>query len=198
MKLAVAITLFAAIAFSRADAQFTSPNRTAAVRPTLSPALDSVRAALDKYKDPIAALADGYLSSLVCMDYPQAGKAGETPYQAGAMGVHLLKAQLIGAPLDPRQPQVLIYEPHGDTLQLVAAEWFVPVEASPEKPVLFGQPFDGPMDGHPPIMPASLRHWDLHAWLWRANPAGVFSPTNSAVRCPTGPLRLTPPAAAPR
>jgi hypothetical protein len=171
-------------------AQFTPTGRTASARqPALPPALDSVRTALAKYKDPIAALQDGYLSTVVCADFPTAGKAGETPYPVGAMGVHLLKLPLVGAPLDPRQPQVLIYEPHGDTLQLVGAEWFVPVQASAERPVLWGQPFDGPMDGHAPIMPASLRHWDLHVWLWRANPAGVFTPTNPAVKCPASPIR---------
>lgn len=162
----------------------TSAAQGPANRPTLSPALDSLRAKLDKYQDPIAAVHDGYLSTVICMDFATAGKAGETPYPAGSMGVHLLNGATIGAPLDPAKPQVLIYEPRGDTLRLVAAEWFVPVQASPERPSLAGQPFDGPMDGHEPIMPASLRHWDLHVWLWRTNPAGVFTPTNPAVRCP--------------
>ena len=45
--------------------------------------------------------------------------------------------------LDPLKPQILVYEPVGEKLQLVAAEWFVPI--SPEvkdRPRLFGQPFD--------------------------------------------------------
>jgi hypothetical protein len=41
------------------------------------------------------------------------------------------------------------------------------------------------MEGHPPFMPAGLTHWDLHVWLWEDNPAGVFSPTNARVKCPT-------------
>jgi hypothetical protein len=102
------------------------------------------------------------------------------------MGVHLLNGSLIGAPLDPARPQVLIYEPHGDTLQLVGAEWFVPLQVSAERPQLFGRSFDGPMEGHEPIMPETLRHWDLHVWLWRENPAGIYSSTNAAVRCPAG------------
>lgn len=155
-------------------------------RPTLPPGLDSLRTKLDKYQDVYAALHDGYLSTISCIDFATPGKAGETPYPVGAMGVHLLNGAAIGTPLDPAKPQVLIYEPRGDTLRLVAAEWFVPVAASAERPQLLGHPFDGPMDGHEPIMPASLRHWDLHVWLWRANPAGVFTPTNPAVRCPPG------------
>ncbi|HXF95947.1 MAG TPA: hypothetical protein VNI61_07570, partial [Gemmatimonadales bacterium] len=154
--------------------------------PSLPPALDSVRAALERYQDPIAAIHDGYLSTVACTQFPREGKAGGTPYPAGGMGVHLLNPALIGAPLDPARPQVLIYEPRGDTLRLAAAEWFVPTAASPERPQLFGRPFDGPMAGHHPIMPEALRHWDLHVWLWRENPAGVFTPTNPALRCPPG------------
>ncbi len=33
-------------------------------------------------------------------------------------------------------------------------------------------------------MPAGLHHWDLHVWLWKDNPNGMFSSTNSAVKCP--------------
>ncbi len=37
------------------------------------------------------------------------------------------------------------------------------------------------MEGHDPQMP---RHYDLHVWLWQANPAGIFAPFNPNVRCP--------------
>jgi hypothetical protein len=40
------------------------------------------------------------------------------------------------------------------------------------------------MEGHAPIMPAGLSHWDLHVWLWKNNASGMFSPTNPAVKCP--------------
>lgn len=153
--------------------------------------LDSARAKLEKYKNPMAALADGYLSTVACIDFAIAGKAGETPFSPGAMGVHFINTSLIGKPLDIATPTVLMYEPHGDSLELVGAEWFTPVEAAPQRPSMFGRPLDGPMDGHAPIMPASLKHYDLHVWLWRANPAGTFSPTNSAVKCPKGQLTHT-------
>ena len=90
----------------------------------------------------------------------------------------------IGPKLDPAKPQVLIYEPVGDKLVLTAAEWFVPVAvAGGTAPSIFGQTLAGPMDGHEPIMPASLRHYDLHVWLWKDNPRGVFTSTNAAVKC---------------
>lgn len=149
-----------------------------------SPQLDRVRAALDKYRDPVVALQDGYLSTLVCVEYPAVANAGHVGHTAGGMGVHLLNPGLIGPQLDTLRPQVLIYEPVGDSLKLAAAEWFVPMQAAPNQPELFGRKFDGPMEGHPPIMPTSLHHWDLHVWLWKTNPAGVFSSTNPAVKCP--------------
>jgi hypothetical protein len=95
----------------------------------------------------------------------------------------------VGPKLDPAKPQVLIYKPVGDKLQLTAAEWFVPAEMvkpGAPKPKMFDQEMQGPMPGHEPIMPAALRHYDLHVWLWEENPAGVFEPTNAAVKCPQG------------
>jgi hypothetical protein len=40
------------------------------------------------------------------------------------------------------------------------------------------------MEGHQPLMPVGFHHYDLHVWLWKNNPEGVFSPTNPAIRCP--------------
>lgn len=158
-----------------------------AARSGSSPALDSARAALARYADPILAVHDGYFSTVACVDFPTPGSAGEMQYPAGGMGVHFLNLNFVGQPLDAAHPQVLIYEPDGDKLRLVAAEWFVPTAVSKERPQFFGRPMDGPMEGHHPIMPAELHHWDLHVWLWKDNPAGTFSPTNPNVKCPAGP-----------
>jgi hypothetical protein len=69
----------------------------------------------------------------------------------------------------------------------VGAEWFVPLQTGIKaRPELFGRPFDGPMEGHHPLMPGALHHYDLHVWLFKANPAGLFSPTNPAVQCGSG------------
>ena len=153
--------------------------------PKVSPELEKVRAALDKYKDPILAVHDGYFSSVGCVEYPAGGQEGTMQYAPGGMGVHFLNLQLIGPTLDPAKPQVLIYEPKGDKLQLVAAEWFVPVQAAgATRPAIFGQELQGPMEGHHPLMPEGLHHYDLHVWLWKTNPAGVFAATNPAIKCP--------------
>jgi len=151
----------------------------------LTPELESVRKLLDKYNDPIVAVHDGFYSSVGCISYPNGGGEGAMKYAPGAMGVHFLNMANVGPKLDPAKPQVLIYEPNGDKLKLVAAEWFMPTEVAGGKaPTIFGQELGGPMEGHKPLMPDGLHHYDLHVWLWKTNPEGVFSPTNPAVKCP--------------
>ena len=142
------------------------------------PSVDSVRALLARYRDPIVAVHDGYLSTVACIAFPE-----------GAMGVHFINVQTVGPKPDPSKPQVLIYEPAGDSLRLVAAEWFVPLATGvTEAPVLFGETFDGPMDGHQPVMPHDLRHYDLHVWLFKDNPRGMFGAVNPAVNCARHPF----------
>jgi len=150
----------------------------------MTPELEKLRAALDKYQDPIVAVHDGYFSTVGCVEYPKPGGQGQVPYPAGGMGVHFFNVGLMGK-LDPFKPQVLVYEPVGDKLRLVAAEYFVPLTPDlKERPRMFGQAFDGPMEGHHPLMPHELKHYDLHVWLWKSNPAGLFAPTNPDVKCP--------------
>src|SRR5436309_8705598 len=36
----------------------------------------------------------------------------------------------------------------------------------------------------------SAHHYDLHVWLWKDNPNGLFSPTNPGVKCVGYPFRL--------
>lgn len=155
------------------------------------PELAAARALLQKYEDPYVAVHDGYFSTLGCVVIEKPGAPGHVPYKPGGMGVHFFNPATIGPTVDPAKPQVLIYEPDGDKLRLVAAEWFVPLATGvKERPVLWGQPFDGPMMGHPPLLPMELTHYDLHVWLYKPNPHGVFAPTNPAVTCAGNPYRL--------
>lgn len=175
----VALALFAQVAHAQGKQ---------AGAPKLPANLVATRTALEKYRDPVAAVRDGYFSTLGCVDYPKGGgAAGEMAYKPGGMGVHFLNPALIGPTLDSLKPQILIYEPVGRRLRLVAAEWFVPVAVSKTAPTLFGVRLDGPMEGHAPILPVELHHWDLHVWLWKDNPNGVLHATNSDIKCPDGP-----------
>lgn len=152
--------------------------------PPLPAELERVRAALERYQDPFVAVRDGYFSTVGCLYFPRPGGPGRIPYPAGGMGIHFLKPDLVGPVPDPMRPTVLLYEPVGGKLRLVGAEWFVPLATGiKERPQLFGQPFDGPMEGHEPLLPSALHHYDLHVWLWKANPVSLFAPTNPDVKC---------------
>lgn len=161
---AAQVAVLALAAFAAVPAQ---------AEPKLTPELEAVRDQLAKYRDPVAAVRDGYFSTLGCVRYPN-----------GAMGVHFLNPAHIAPEVDPAKPQILVYEPVDGSLELVAAEWFVPLATGVKaRPTIFGQPFNGPMAGHEPLMPESLHHYDLHVWLFKENPAGTFAPTNPAVSC---------------
>ena len=176
---ALALAASASLANAQAKQQGKAANNDAA--------LNAVRAALDKYKDPIVAVREGYLSTLGCVDFPAGGtEHGSMDYKPGAMGVHFINMGLVGPKLDSTKPQVLLYEPVGDKLVLTGAEWFVPTAVSKTPPTILGHQLMGPMEGHAPIMPADLHHWDLHVWLYKNNPNGMFEPTNPAVKCPKG------------
>lgn len=118
----------------------------------LSPDMERLRAALAPYNDPVKAVHDGYFSTLGCVEYP-----------SGAMGVHFLNPALIGPEPDPMKPVLLLYEPDGERLRLVAVEWLIPLATGiKSQPQLFGRPFDGPMEGHEPLLRLALHHYDLH------------------------------------
>ena len=145
--------------------------------------LDAVRQALAKYEDPYVAVRDLYLSTVGCVHYDGTKMEGHMDYPKGTMGVHFVNLTVQGPP-DPMKPNVLVYEPQADgKLKLVGVEWLVPLAAAKERPSLFGQPFQGPMEGHEPLIPQGFHHYDLHAWLFKDNPLGMFSPTNPDVSC---------------
>jgi len=157
----------------------------------LPPDLARARTALDRYKDPVIAVREGYFSTVACVEYTK-GAPGHMQYAPGGMGVHFINLQQISPTLDPAKPQVLIYQPVGDRLELAAAEWFMPTTVAGAKaPTIFGQALQGPMEGHEPLQPKGMHHYDLHVWLWKHNPAGTFSATNPDVKCPKGSYSFT-------
>lgn len=145
-----------------------------------------VRRATAKYHDVNVALADGYHPDAHCVAIP-----------GGGMGIHYLNFELLGRPPEQNRPAILLYEPTADGLRLVGVEWFTPVfvNGAPwfqpasvpppppynDAPVILGRAFHGPMPGHNDQMPW---HYDLHAWIWKHNPAGMFEDWNPAVTCP--------------
>ena len=137
-------------------------------------AMAQVRRDLAPYADYRRALADGFVPVSECTESP-----------AGAMGVHFLNPSRAMSPVDPTKPAILLYLPTETGYRLMGAEWFQADAdqdrtTDDDRPSLWGRPFDGPMLGHEPGMPI---HYDLHVWLFTANPDGVFAPWNPSVSC---------------
>ncbi|MGD8280611.1 MAG: hypothetical protein PVJ80_17570 [Gemmatimonadota bacterium] len=96
----------------------------------------------------------------------------------GGMGYHYGNLSRIeGAAPEVLEPEILVFAPKSNGgIGLAAVEYVVPygLWEGDEPPVLFGHTF-GPNDGD--------GVWQLHVWLWRHNPAGVFQDWNPAVSC---------------
>jgi hypothetical protein len=136
-----------------------------------------IRASTAHYRNVERALAAGYAPVGECTADPE----------LGGMGVHYANMALVmDGIIDPTVPEILVYEPqaHGRP-ELVAIEYMQvdddqDLETALDRPTLFGEPFDGPMLGHGPGEPI---HYDLHAWVWKRNPAGVVAQFNPRVSC---------------
>ena len=160
------------------------------------PTLDEVRAATSKYQSVDAALADGYVRDPldIC----------ETPYSLGifenlgVMGVHYLRQDLLGVDTagsrldatgthtDYLRPAELVYEPQPDSsLALVALGNVVSAEAwesaGERRPPSF-QDADY-MYAAANSATGFAAHYDMHVWLYRDNPSGMFAPYNPAASC---------------
>jgi hypothetical protein len=192
MIVASILALFAAQAVQPAAAQ--SPSE---------PTLEQVRAATERFRDVNVALAEGYVRDP--MDECVTAASIGYPSHEGAMGIHYVRMDLLGikGPPNPRvsgastytdfnKPSVLIYEPKADgSLELVAVENLVFTKAwdaagNKKRPTFQGVPYnymaDDPAtkidEGH-----MFEPHYDLHVWLYRDNPAGVFAQFNPDVSC---------------
>jgi hypothetical protein len=155
---------------------------TAAAKPK---ALSNARAATAGYHNNDAALAAGYgefkdLALIACIDHPT----------AGGMGIHYANPGLVfsdesKAVVKAATPEALVYEPTPNgRLRLVAAEYIAlqgawdDVHSSP--PSLFGQEFELNESPNRYGLPA---FYELHAWLWKHNPSGMFNDWNPRVSC---------------
>jgi hypothetical protein len=167
------------------------------------PTLDEVRAATERFRDVDVALAEGYIRDPfdMCETAAHMGR----PAELGSMGIHFVRADLLGitGPPNPRvngtgthtdfrQPGVLIYEPQADgSLELVAVENLVFLQAweaagNVAPPTFRGVPYDHMVDDPAtPVDEAHMfePHYDLHVWLYRENPRGMFAQFNPAVTC---------------
>lgn len=116
------------------------------------------------------ALAAGYVLSSPCVS------AGPL----GAMGFHYVNGALVDDVYDAAQPEALLYEPtKNGRLRLVAVEYLFVGEEAPESGV------EGEFT--PAQVPGAHWNFDMHAWIWMDNPAGMFQPFNASVSCEHAP-----------
>ena len=122
MKFAKSACAFAALLALACSAVF----EPASAQDQYKAQIDALRKAMEKYKDYKVAVRDLYLSTVGCVHYAGEKIPDHMVYAKGAMGVHFVNLTIKGPP-DPMKPNVLIYEPVGKNLRLVAVEWLVPL-----------------------------------------------------------------------
>lgn len=115
------------------------------------------------------------VNGVTCID----GPAG-----AGNMGIHYVNGTLVGdGKIDARHPEAVLYEQTKGGLKLTAVEYIVLAAdwKGSKPPSLFGQTF---MFTTEPNRYGLPDFYALHAWVWKNNPSGRFSPYNPRVHCP--------------
>lgn len=172
------ITLCAALLGGNLTAQAHDTNDAASTARLTSAQRTVIREATWRFKDVDTAIAADYMPTDTCAALPG----------VGAMGYHFVNPLLSSdARIDPTQPEILLYiKDENGRFKLAGVEWFKAdadqdLSTDSDRPTLFGHPFDGPMLGHEPGMPA---HFDLHVWVYLNNPAGELSAWNPKVTCP--------------
>lgn len=206
LALGIAATL-AALAPTTLRAQ-----QVAIVTPSAEPmdaetaaAIEAIRGATAKYEDPEVALAEGYVRDPgnLCSLPAEEG----LPVQLGAMGVHYFRPDILqitamaprvagtGTHTDFNQPGVLIYFPdETGALKLGAVENLVfegawKAAGNDGPPEFHGRQYWHRIDNPatPDVDEAHMfePHYELHIWLYKDNPSGLFTPYNPAVSCDT-------------
>lgn len=145
----------------------------------------TAREASDKFHDLGVAKAAGY-TKLVDKN----GIACSAMPDMGGMGVHYVSGSLVGDPaIHLRHPEALVYRPTSHGLQLVALEyvvlrkdWRAAHGPDAARPSLYGHTFNLTPAGNRYGLPA---FYSLHAWIWFANPSGMFTMWNPRVHCPS-------------
>ena len=107
----------------------------------------------------------------------------EDPGGQGAMGTHYVNGELVGdGEVDVAHPEALLYDLSGRRPRLLGAEYvvFVADWDEPEPPELFGHEFH--------LVDAQNRYglppfYELHAWVWKHNPNGMFHDWNPRIDC---------------
>ncbi len=204
LRFALAIGVGATVAaslFVPAAARAERPSKASSA--ALTSTIEAVRRATERFKDVNVALKAGYVRDPMdmCMVAPMEGQ----PRQLGGMGIHFFRPDLLqltatsprvagkGTHTDFTSPGVLVYEPEADgRLSLVAVENLVFVDAwnaegHKTPPEFAGNQYyrmvDNPETPDVDEAHGFMPHYELHMWLYRDNPNGLFAPFNPDVTC---------------
>jgi hypothetical protein len=135
-----------------------------------------VRESTKRFHDVRQAQAEGYQLLFGCVSGPD----------DGAMGMHYVNLALVGdGVLDPRRPEIVIYEPLpnggrrlvGADFLIFADTWHASNTATPE---LGGQLLHLISSPNRYGLPA---FYTLHVWAWKPNPTGAFVNWHADVSC---------------
>jgi len=154
-----------------------------ALDPELEAQLAQVREVTARFHDLDAAQAAGYELGWVNGSGVRIITGCVSNPTAGAMGYHYFNPELMAdLTTNVLQPEVLVYAPgENGKLKLAAVEWVVrgpnsnpPGVSSP--PSVLGMPMH--------ILVPAVGFYLMHAWIWKPNPAGIFTDWNPEVSCP--------------
>ena len=123
-----------------------------------------VTTATAKYTDIAMATSDGFMDV-----------SGFVPN----MGHHYLLPTRVDNTFVLEEPEILLYAPdENGVMQFVAVEYVVPI-ADLDNPGVPPEGFTGDEDEWE--INLNLSQWQLHVWIVKDNPDGIFAPFNPAV-----------------
>jgi hypothetical protein len=138
--------------------------------------LADLRKATTKYHDIETAMEDGYVQGSGCVAHPD----------LGGMGYHFVKDFPFDGIFDPTQPEALLYEKdHHGNMHLVGVEFVIREDSweGEDLPYFGSKVFDIALAPDP----LPFDNYQLHAWVWKGNPNGIFTMFNPNVKCNSDP-----------
>lgn len=154
------------------EASAVDPLQNLRMDPSMLKMLADLRGATAMYHDLAVAEAAGYVQGSSCVSHPD----------MGGMGFHYVNFENVDGTFDPTQPEALLYEmDKNGNMKLVGVEFIVVSEAWEEEqiPHFGSQQFD---IAFAPV-PLPFDNYQLHVWIWRHNPNGIFTKYNPTVTC---------------
>ncbi|WP_281543048.1 hypothetical protein [Maribacter aestuarii] len=126
--------------------------------------VEQLKAATNKYTKVEVAVGEGFFDA-----------SGFVPN----MGHHYILPPRIDGTFELEKPEILLYAPDANgSMEFVAVEYAVPIEDL-DNPGLPPEGFTGKLDEWE-INP-NLSQWQLHVWINKENPDGIFAPHNSLI-----------------